>query len=96
MTLNDISLDFGKTVSGTTEITLDTTNFKLGHKTGGRIYFRLELGYGIGNLTLWVIFTVKEISNPSFTETTTEDIPDIPEVSVSGLLIGNIGFGLSF
>ena len=49
-TYNDISLDFGKTGSGTAKIALNTTNLKLGLKTGGRIYFRLEVGYE------WVLY----------------------------------------
>ena len=93
---NNISLDFGKTGSGSTEIALNTTNLKLGLKTGGRIYLRLEIGYGIGDLPTQVTFVASENSNPSYTETTTEDIPDIPGISETGLIIGNIGFGLSF
>ena len=93
---NNISLDFGKTGSGSTEIALNTTNLKLGLKTGGRIYLRFELGYGLGDLPRQVTFVASENSNPSYTETTTEDIPDIPGISETGLIIGNIGFGLSF
>ena len=93
---NNISLDFGKTGSGSTKIALNTTNLKLGLKTGGRIYLRLEMGYGIGDLPTQVTFVASENSNPSYTETTTEDIPDIPGISETGLIIGNIGFGLSF
>ena len=93
---NNISLDFGKTGSGSTKIGLNTTNLKLGLKTGGRIYLRLEMGYGLGDLPTQVTFVASENSNPSYTETTTEDIPDIPGISETGLIIGNIGFGLSF
>ena len=93
---NNISLDFGKTGSGSTEIALNTTNLKLGLKTGGRIYLRLEMGYGLGDLPTQVTFVASENSNPSYTETTTEDIPHIPGISETGLIIGNIGFGLSF
>tara|TARA_B000000557_G_scaffold96231_1_gene77748 strand:+ start:144 stop:815 length:672 start_codon:yes stop_codon:yes gene_type:complete len=93
---NNISLDFEKTGSGSTEIALNTTNLKLGFKTGGKIYLRLEMGYGLGDLPTQVTFVASENSNPSYTETTTEDIPDIPGISETGLIIGNIGFGLSF
>lgn len=95
-TYNVISLDQGRTGSGNSEIALNTTNFKLGLKTGGRIYFRLEVGYGTGDLPQTVSFTARDNSNPSYTETTTEDIPKIPGVSETGLIIGNIGIGLSF
>ena len=93
---NNISLDLGKTGSGSTEIALNTTNLKSGFKTGGKIYLRLEMGYGLGDLPTQVTFVASENSNPSYTETTTEDIPDIPGISETGLIIGNIGFGLSF
>ena len=93
---NNISLDFGKTGSGSTEIALNTTNLKLGLKTGGRIYLRLEMGYGLGDLPTQVTFVASENSNPSYTETTTEDIPDIPGISETGLIIGNIGFVCRF
>lgn len=95
-TYNDVSLDFGKTGSGSTEIALNTTNLKLGFKTGGRIYFRVEMGYGTGDLPQTFKFTATDNSNPSYTETVTEDIPEIPGISESGLIIGNIGFGISF
>ena len=95
-TYNDVSLDQGRTGSGTSKIELNTTNFKLGYKTGGFIFIRLELGYGIGDLPETVTFTAKDNSNSSYTETTTEDIPSIPGVSEKGLMIGNIGLGLSF
>ena len=94
-TYNDISLDFGKTGSGTAKIALNTTNLKLGLKTGGRIYFRLEVGYGMGTLPQTVSFKATDNSNPLYTETTTEDIPEIPGISENGLIIGNIGLGLS-
>lgn len=92
---NDVSLDFGRTGSGSAEIDLNTTNFKLGLKTGGRIYFRVEVGYGTGNLPSTVIFQATDNSS-SYTENVEEDIPEIPGISENGLIIGNIGFGLSF
>jgi hypothetical protein len=93
---NDVSLDEGRTGSGSTDIALNTTNFKIGLKTGGTIYFRLELGYGMGSLPQTVDFTATDNSNPSYTEIVTEDIPEIPGISENGLIIGNIGFGVSF
>ena len=93
---NDISLDFGKTGSGSTEIALNATNLKLGFKTGGSIYFRVEVGYGIGDLPQTFNFTATDNSNPLYIETVTKDIPEIPGISESGMIIGNIGFGVSF
>jgi hypothetical protein len=56
----------------------------------------LELGYGMGSLPQTVNFTATDNSNPSYTEIVTEDIPEIPGISENGLIIGNIGFGVSF
>lgn len=93
---NSIDLGSGRTGSGSTKIALNTTNLKLGLKTGGRIYFRLELGYGFGDLPKTVSILARDNDNPAITENTTEEIPEIPGVSESGLVIGNIGFGISF
>jgi hypothetical protein len=41
-------------------------------------------------------FTATDNSNPLYTETVTEDIPEIPGISESVMIIGNIGFGVSF
>jgi len=95
-TYNKVSLSEGRTGTGKANISLNTTNFKLGLKTGGRVYFRFELGYGMGDLPKIVTFTATDNSNPLFTESRTRDIPTIPGVFENGLLIGNIGFGLSF
>ncbi len=92
---NNVSLEEGRTGTGSGDISLNTTNLKIGLKTGGTLYFRMELGYGLGNLPKTVDFTAKDNAT-SYTETVTEDIPAIPGISESGLFIGNIGFGLSF
>ncbi|MEK9609949.1 MAG: hypothetical protein VW058_09845, partial [Flavobacteriaceae bacterium] len=93
---NSIDLGSGRTGSGSTKIALNTTNLKLGLKTGGRIYFRLEVGYGFGYLPKTVSILARDNDNPAITENTTEEIPEIPGISESGLVIGNIGFGISF
>ena len=79
--------------SGSTELNLDTTNFKLGVKTGGTVFFRFELGYGVGKIpdSLNFIASLNGIS-----ESFTESIPPIPGLGTSGILIGNIGFGFAF
>ena len=66
--------------------TINTTNLKLGIKTGGRVYFRLEVGYGIGTIP-------QEIT---VNGTETEEFPSIPGVNDKGVLVGNFGFGISF
>ena len=65
---------------------INTTNLKLGIKTGGRVYFRLEVGYGIGTIP-------QEIT---VNGTETEEFPSIPGVNDKGVLVGNFGFGISF
>jgi len=79
--------------SGSTELNLDTTNFKLGVKTAGSVFFRFELGYGLGMIpdSLSFIATLNGIS-----ESFTESIPPIPGLTTSGILIGNVGFGFAF
>jgi len=78
---------------GSTELNLDTTNFKLGVKTAGAVFFRFELGYGLGKIpdSLNFIATLNGIS-----ESFTESIPPIPGLTTSGILIGNVGFGFAF
>ena len=79
--------------SGSTELNLDTTNFQLGVKTSGTVFFRFELGYGLGKIpdSLNFIATLNGIS-----ESFTESIPPIPGLTTSGILIGNVGFGFAF
>ena len=93
---NNIDLNFGGTGSGSSKVDLSTTNLKFGIKTGGTIYFRMELGYGFGNLPQTVSFTAVDNSNPLNTEIAVEEIPEIPGITDSGMLVGNIGFGFSF
>ena len=104
----DIAFESQETEDGNTgtfrgEITnsLKSTNLKIGVKTGGRIYFRLELGYGIADVptgfdvdgTFTYTLNGQQITEQS---TQTEDFPAIPGVGDSGILIGNFGFGISF
>ena len=93
---NNISLDNGGTGSGASKINLNTTNLKLGIKTGGRLYFRVEVGYGMGDIPQTVTFKATDNNNPAFTQTKTKNIPALPGVSENGMVIGNIGFGFSF
>ena len=90
---NDLEFDDGTTGSGTAGIDIGTTNLKLGLKTGGVLYFRIEVGYGLGSPPKTIDFTA---TSNGITEEFSEPIPEIPGVNESGLLIGNIGFGFSF
>ena len=81
---------------------ISTTNLKLGIKTGGKVYFRLELGYGIGSIPNSIEvtgeFTYEDSNGLTQTDsgTETEEFPPIPGVSSGGVLVGNFGFGISF
>ena len=91
----NITLKNGSRGSGNGEVDLRTTNLRLGLKTGGIFYFRIEMGYGFGNLPKAVTFWATDNSDPNHTELASEDIPRINGVSKSGMLVGNIGFGIA-
>jgi hypothetical protein len=80
---------------GTTKETIATTNLKLGIKTGLRFYFRFELGYGFGDIPDLLEINAKSTSL-GISGKTTQEFPEIPGLSDGGVIIGNIGFGLSF
>ena len=79
---------------------INTINIKLGIKSNSKIFFRLEVGYGIGeipnNLSLTGSFSyekdgISNISNGS----SNESFPTIPGIGKKGIIIGNFGFGIS-
>ena len=79
---------------------INTFNIKLGIKSNSKIFFRLEVGYGIGgipnNLSLTGSFNYEKdgtsyISNGS----STESFPTIPGIGSNGIIMGNFGFGIS-
>lgn len=80
---------------GTIQQKISTTNLKLGVKAGKRVYFRFELGYGLGNIPSDVEITATSVSQ-GFKEEISEPFPEIPGVSSGGVVIGNVGFGLAF
>ena len=89
-------LDGGSRGKGTTGLDIKSTNLKFGIKTGGRFYFRFEIGYGFtSDVPDAITVTLTEI-NGTETETRSLDVPTIPGLGTNGLLIGNFGFGLSF
>lgn len=88
----------GVTVQGKGTIGVDiaSTNLKLGVKTGGRIYFRFELGYGFtSDVPSQLTVRLEEIGGDGV-ENEVFDFPAVPGVGDGGLLVGNIGFGISF
>ena len=70
-------------------------NLRLGLKTGGAFYFRIEMGYGFGDLPKKLSFRAIDNSDPSYSELSTKEIPEINGVSKSGMLVGNIGLELA-
>ncbi|MEN8769139.1 MAG: hypothetical protein ABF261_09125 [Candidatus Arcticimaribacter sp.] len=90
------NLDGGTRGKGTTDLDIKSTNLKFGMKTGGRFYFRFEVGYGFtSDIPDEITVTLTEIGG-SQTDTDTFKIPTIPGLGTNGLLVGNFGFGLSF
>jgi len=83
--------NFTGTASG--KLSINTINAKLGIKLGRSFYFRTEVGYGFGNIPDTIEITGIAAG---ITQTGIENIPDIPGISSSGLLIFNIGFGIGF
>ena len=81
--------------SASGDLKINTTNLKLGAKLGKKFYFRIEAGYGFGDIPDTIEVTGTE-QGTGMTETDFVDIPDIPGVSDSGMIVANIGFGISF
>ena len=79
--------------SAKTNLDINTLNLKLGFRTGGSIYFRFEIGYGMGSIPDSIDFVA---TSNGITESFSEEVPAIPGLSSEGLLISNFGFGLSF
>jgi hypothetical protein len=90
------NLDGGGRGKGTIGLDIKSTNLKFGVKTGGRFYFRFEVGYGLtSDIPDDVTVTLTEIGGNE-TETDTFEVPTIPGLGTNGILVGNFGFGLSF
>lgn len=87
------------TYSGSARIEeqISSKNIKLGVKTGGRIFFRLELGYGFSNNIPNTLTIMASANTPSgmINETETVDFPEVIGIGEKGLFVGNIGFGIS-
>ena len=95
-TFNDLTFeDNGVSLKGsaTTSLDINALNLKLGFKSGGLIYFRIEAGYGIGTIPDRLNFTA---TSGGITETFSEEIPAILGIGSNGFAIGNIGLGVSF
>lgn len=87
----DVDFDDGSFGDGNTTLKFNTVNLKIGFKTKGVFYSRIEVGYAFGSLPDRLVITSTD--GNSFT---TEPIEDISVLSSSGLPLINIGFGFSF
>ena len=79
---------------------INTFNIKLGIKSNSKIFFRLEVGYGIGkipnNLNLTGSFAYEKDGISYFSNgSSSESFPTIPGIGKKGIIMGNFGFGIS-
>jgi len=86
----DTDFDSG-TYNGKADLNISTLNLKLGAKLGRVFYFRVEVGYGFGDIPQSVTVRSTETN-----ESSTEEFPEIFGYSDSGVLVFNIGFGFAF
>ena len=79
---------------------INTYNIKFGIKSNSKIFFRLEVGYGIGkipnNLNLTGSFAYEKDGISYFSNgSSSESFPTIPGIGKKGIIMGNFGFGIS-
>jgi hypothetical protein len=92
----NVALENGSKGSGNGKVDMRTTNLRLGLKTGGAFYFRIEMGYGFGDIPKTLNFRAVDNSDSSYSEPSSSEIPEINGISENGMFVGNIGFGLAF
>ena len=92
----NIALENGSIGFGSGKVDMRTTNLRLGLKAGDPFYFRIEMGYGFGDLPKVVRFSAIDKVNPNYREINSQDIPEINGISESGMMVGTIGFGIAF
>jgi hypothetical protein len=93
MTISNIESDQDPSLTNgtaTSQYNFGSLNLKIGAKLGGLIYFRPEIGYGLGARDEQLTVDVSFPNGASETQTI-----DIPSWASSGL-IANIGIGVSF
>ena len=92
----NVILENGSKGYGGEKIDMRTTNLRIGLKTGGTFYFRIEMGYGLGDIPKKLIFKAIDNFDPKYSQIVTKEIPKISGTSEREMLIGNIGVGISF
>lgn len=90
----EIDLENDLIGQGGTSLKFDTYNFKIGYKTSKRLFFRFEIGYGVGKIPETLTYTAS--ASNGFEIEQTVPIPKIPGIGSNGLLIGNVGVGFAF
>jgi len=92
----NVILENGSKGYGSEKIDMRTTNLRIGLKTGGTFYFRIEMGYGLGDIPKKLSFKANDNFDPKYSQIVTKGIPKISGTSEKDMLIGNIGVGISF
>lgn len=92
----NVILENGSKGYGSEKIDMRTTNLRVGLKTGGTFYFRIEMGYGFGDIPKKLSFKAIDNFDPRYSQIVTKEIPKISGTSEKEMLIGNIGVGISF
>lgn len=99
---NAIELDgaSGRTGTADTNFEFSGTALKLGVKTGGTLYVRFEVGYSFGSfptkITITAVDNFTQLDGTKLTEKQDVEIPEVPGISDSGIVVANLGFGFSF
>ena len=92
----NVIIENGSKGYGSEKIDMRTTNLRIGLKTGGTFYFRIEMGYGLGDIPKKLSFKAIDNFDPKYSQIVTKEIPKISGTSEREMLIGNIGVGISF
>ena len=92
----NVILENGSKGYGSEKIDMRTTNLRVGLKTGGTFYFRIEMGYGLGDIPKKLSFKAIDNFDPKYSQIVSKEIPKISGTSEREMLIGNIGVGISF
>ena len=92
----NVILENGSIGYGSEKIDMRTTNLRIGLKTGGTFYFRIEMGYGLGDIPKKLSFKAIDNFDPKYSQIVSKEIPKISGTSEREMLIGNIGVGISF
>ena len=95
---NAIEIDgaSGRTGTADTNFEFSGTALKLGVKSGGTFYVRFEVGYSFGSFPTKITITAVDNADSSLTEVEVVEIPEVPGISDSGIVVANLGFGFSF